>query len=330
MQTPRLCIDGRAASEFDGQGLVAQELIDQLVAAQGEEAGSPWVERHRTVLLSHPEQIFSGQLKRFDTRKKIGSSFLYSAWERNFVQTSHITAFHRFRPSDRLEPRLECPTLTTLLPSSRGLRGGADSAGTGETFVVPSPRDRSLLCQELSIDESRVRITRPSVRRFVHFEEKMTSSIGGTILFLTDGKRDFDLGKLRQIVSSQYPQFAIHVMAIDYTPSLMPKAWMKAVQFASLVFYLTERPFDWPFPALEALYFDVPVIFMDNHNALSEALPVSPLRLSRYLTDFTPFNSLRRMVTEAREQLDRAGTFEALRFARQYRDLYASLDGASA
>ena len=76
MHTPRLCIDGRAAKEFAAAGIVAQEVIDQLVSSQGEqgELACDWVEKKRTVLLSHPDQIFSGQLRRFDTKMTIGLS----------------------------------------------------------------------------------------------------------------------------------------------------------------------------------------------------------------------------------------------------------------
>lgn len=326
MQTPRLCIDGRAAAEFQGQGLVAQELIDQLVAAQGETAGSPWVERHRTVLLSHPDQVFAGQLKRYDTRKRIGSSFLYGAWEKNFVQTSQIAAFHRFRPADRLEPRLDCPTITTLLPAVRGLPNGPANRGDRERFVVPSQRDKRFFCEVMAVPDDLVKVGRPSVRRFVHFETKPSASIGGTVLLLCDARREFDFRKLRQIVGSQYPHLQVHTITLDDSAALSPKAWIKSLQFASLAFYLTERAFDWPFPALEALYFDVPVIFMDGHPALNELLPVSPLRLSKYLTDFTTFSQLRRSVVEARERLERSGSFEPLGLAAQYRDLYAGLE----
>src|SRR5687767_9401035 len=115
VQTPRLCIDGRAAADFRFRGLIAQEVIDELVACLGEEPTScDWLEKRRTVLLSHPGQSFSGQLKRYDTTVGIRSTPLHWLWERSFLKRSGVSAFHRFRPADRLHPFPDVPTLTTL------------------------------------------------------------------------------------------------------------------------------------------------------------------------------------------------------------------------
>ena len=115
MHNKRLCIDGRAAMECASQGAIAKELIDQLVSAQVES------DENSPVLLSHPEQHFDGEFERFDTRKKIGHTFFYSAWEKNFLETANIDAFHRIRPIDRILGHHPCPTVTTLLPPKRKL-----------------------------------------------------------------------------------------------------------------------------------------------------------------------------------------------------------------
>ncbi|MEZ4749664.1 MAG: hypothetical protein R3B54_03260 [Bdellovibrionota bacterium] len=329
MHTPRLCIDGRAAAEFETQGLVAQELIDQLVAAQGHpHAGSEWVEKRRTVLLSHPSQVFSGQLKRFDTKRRIGSSFFYSAWEKHFVESSSITAFHRFRPADRMEPFLECPTITTVLPAYRSLGATLPTAPESHRFVVPSQRDATLLNEECRIPEEQIRVIRPSARRYVHFADESPTSYEGQILFLTDGGGELDLRKLQHVVSGQYPQLPLRTFKFSEAREFSAKQWMKTLQFTSLCFYLTERAFDWPFLALESLYFNVPVIFMDKHSALSELLPLSPLRLSQYLTDFTTSSQLREAVENARTHLSDQGVLQQHHQALNYTQLYAEIPGA--
>lgn len=329
MHTPRLCIDGRAAAEFESQGLVAQELIDQLVAAQGHpQAGSEWVEKRRAVLLSHPSQVFSGQLKRFDTKRRIGGSFFYSAWEKHFVESSSITAFHRFRPADRMEPFLDCPTITTVLPAYRSLGAALPPIPQNHRFVVPSKHDASLLQEHYKIAEEQIHVILPSVRRYVHHTNETEGSYEGQILFLTDGGRELDLRKLQHVVSGQFPQLPLRTFQFGDAREFSAKQWKKTLQYTSLCFYLTERAFDWPFLALEALYFSVPVIFMDRHSALSELLPLSPLRLSQYLTDFTSSSQLRETVDNARLHLSDQGVLREHYQALKYTQLYAEIPGA--
>ncbi len=69
VQSRRLCIDGRAVSEFSSLGMLSGELIDQWVSALGEEGTTfDWIEKHRMVLLSHPNQVFFGsQLRLCDS-----------------------------------------------------------------------------------------------------------------------------------------------------------------------------------------------------------------------------------------------------------------------
>ena len=138
LHTPRLCIDGRPAYQFGPRGLMAQEVIDQLVSGHGEgKASSEWIEKKRTVLLAHPSQAFNGQLKRFDTKKKISCSLLYWFWEKQFAKHANIIRFHRFRSVDNVNPALKIPTITTLLPS-KGRLPFFVSRRTNQDYVVPS------------------------------------------------------------------------------------------------------------------------------------------------------------------------------------------------
>lgn len=326
MHTPRLCIDGRAAIEFDTQGFIAQELIDQLVSAQGDpSAASDWVEQKRAVLLTHPDQVFSGQLKRFDTRKRIGSSFFYWAWEKHFVENANISAFHRFRPADRLEPVLSCPTITTVLPPRRGLGASHIAPTPNHRFVVPSETDKATLQRCYGLSDEKIVVALPNARRYVHFAEQRSVGPDGPILLLVDGSKGFDLKKLEAILGSQYPHLPTRTLNLNESRKFSPKGWSEILQHTSLCFYLTEQAFDWPFLALEALYYDVPVIFMDNHPALSEMLPLSPLTLSRYLTHFLTSTKLKTVVSEARAKIQSVGGFDEHSLARQYRDIYSDL-----
>src|SRR5207253_1074076 len=92
------------------------------VAGWGEEeTSSEWVERRRLVVLSHPDQVFSGQLKRHDTRLSLSRSPWHWIQHRHFCRDSGISILHNFSPVDRCLPSWGLPTLTTLLPPSRRL-----------------------------------------------------------------------------------------------------------------------------------------------------------------------------------------------------------------
>ena len=104
---PFLCIDTRAASELSSRGMIAQELVDQFASAQNQtDIEEAQLEGQRTLMLAHPGQILPDQMARFDTRMKLRSSPVHWFWERNFLKTSGVGAFHRFRPVDRLVPIL--------------------------------------------------------------------------------------------------------------------------------------------------------------------------------------------------------------------------------
>jgi len=324
MHTPRLCIDGRAARDFRPDGLLAQELIDQLVASQGEETTEcGWGEKQRTVLLSHPDQVFTGQLKRFDTKKKIGSSFLYWAWEKNFIENANISAFHRFRPAGRLEPSHDCPTITTILPEYRRLYLSHAPRGKNHRFVVPSDEDKQWLSKQFRIDAALVTTVRPSIRRYVQFVEPIKIRHEGWLLLLTDGTGD--VKKLRSVLAHRYPRLQIKKVSAKEQAKLSPGEWMKLLENSSVCFYLHTRPFDWPFFALEANFLGIPMVFPKANRALTELLPGSSLELSRFLMNLEEPKSLMDSMRIDHATLLEKGIFESFAFFRGYDEVYSEL-----
>lgn len=319
MQTPKICIDGRAAVEFSPQGWIAQEVIDQLVSAQGEPEASELLEKKRAVLLSHPGQVFAGQIKRFDTKKRIGSSFLYWAWEKNFVETSGIGAFHRFRPVDRLEPHHAVPTITTVLPALRRFAFVRPPKGRNH-FVVPSRSDSTKLQTHYRIAEEHISVVTPTIRRFVHYVDSFRPIRDGWILIVTD--RAQPEKKLLKILEDRFPRLGKKVLNNKEAAGLNPAQWLKLLQNTSIFFYLNQKPFDWPFLFLEALQLRVPAIYTRKHPTLSELVPSSALELSQYLTELWDAEQLLKETDRLVDALDEKGVFQPLGMARGYQKVY--------
>jgi hypothetical protein len=327
MHTPRLCIDGRGAAEFAAQGILAQEWIDQLVSAQGEpDLGNEWIDRQRTVLLTHPDQVFSGQLRRFDTKRKIGRSPLYGWWERKFVQNAHLSAFHRFRPADRLSPTLKCPTITTVLPAKFGFRPFRTQK-EGQRFLVPSARDKAVLENRYRVAEEMIFIIRPGLRRYVHFASAPRRA-PGNLLFVVDERPRREARRLMKILSDRYPNSPKKILRLGQAKEFAPTRWLKTLEQTQLCVYLSHRQFDWPTLALEAIYWEVPTLFFDTHSALDELLPSSPLRLSKFLVHHPTLAELSEHVGQAKAALEREGTFDPFRYARQLRQIYSGMEVA--
>lgn len=325
VHTPRLCIDGRIASENPGKGLIAQEVIEQLVAGRGEGAGSSaWIEKHRTVLLAHPAQVFSGQLKRFDTNTKTPVGPVSWFWEKNFLKSAEISAFHRFRPIDQLHPTPRCATVTTLLPP-KGRLPFFLSRRTNQFYVVPSQADRRILTTTYQVDPEQLFVVAPSVRRYVHFVEKFTPLDEQYVLILVgdrDGKRR--LPRLSQILSTRFAGIKQRVFSLSEREVSQPMAFLKLLQGAKLCLYLSANPFDWGTLALESMYWGIPTLFADKHNALNELLPHSTLRLSQFLVDMPDMLELKLKAQSARIQLDASGAFDPLGLAKHYTSVYDS------
>lgn len=324
VHTARLCIDGRIASEAPGRGLIAQEVIDQLVSGRGEgEASTPWIEKHRTVLLSHPHQVFSGQLKRHDTAKNTPSGILSYFWERRFLQTAEISAFHRFRPIDRLKPTPRCATVTTLLPATQSLPFFL-SRRTNQFYVVPSQADRKILTKNYQVDSDQVFVHTPTIRRALSFIEK--PSVGDeeyllVILGDKDGRERFK--KIRHILKDRFSHLKFKVLNLGDRETLHMTTWAKLLANTKLCLYLQSQEFDWATLALESLYFGVPTLITDTHPTLNELLPHTHLRLSQFLLDMPEIAELRLKSQTARVQLDAAGAFDPFGLAKQYAKTYA-------
>jgi len=329
--TPRLCIDGRAAAEFPSRALIAQELIDQLVAAggEGQETSSDWIDKQRTVLLSHPGQIFSGQLRRFETKRRIGLSPLYWFWEKQFVKKANISVFHRFRPADRLGPSHNLPTLTTVLPggSPRRSRAGKQK---NHRFVVPSELDAKVLETRFKVSRDRIEIAAPSVRRYVHFTELPKDNMPGTVLFLVGSRSEkTNYKKLIPLIGNRFPNLRQKVIPLSRKHVFSPVKWMETLARTKYCFYLTDRAFDWPTLALEAFYWNIPCIYLGSHAALSEMISISSLELSRFLVNQPDPSALSIACHSARQQLENRGAFDALAMAKQFNRYYETLAGKS-
>lgn len=321
--TPRLCIDGRSAAEYPARGILVQELIDQLVAALGEEKGpGEWVERQRTVLMSHPKQAFAGQLRRFDTRRRIGGSPLYWIWEKHFAKTAQISAFHRFRPMNRLRPRLNLQTINTLL-SQKGKLPGKIPVGVNDKFIVPSHQEAELLQTRYGVARHQITAMRPTVRRYVHFAQgPVARTEKGYALFIGGNAGD---GRLEKLLGERFPNLVPKVLSLDGGEDFSPTAWLKWLERSSICFYLDKSPFDWGTLFLEAIYWRVPSIFVEDHAALSELLPEPGLRLKRFLVESPTLETLRAETEKARASLATKGVFDPLALAGQYAGVYETL-----
>lgn len=322
--TPRLCIDGRAAKDFMAKGLVAQEVIDQLVSAQGENGiSSEWIEKHRTVLLSHPNQVFSGQLKRFDTRKKIGATPIDWIWNKQFVKKAHISLLHRFVPVDRAKGTLPLPVINTLLPANDKLPFFL-SKNENQIYVVPSSLDAMILEKKYQIAPEQITLVQSAVRRYVHFVDRMKPAFEGFILILVGDSKDAEMvPKLREVLTKRFPSIQQKVMVLKNNTNVAAVNWMKLLQNTRLCVYLNSQPFDWATLALETFYWDIPTVFSDKNNTLSELLPHSVLTLSQFLVNQPGFEELKTQSQKARDTLFDRGVFDAFSLARQYRKIYS-------
>ncbi len=326
IQTPRLCIDGRSAHQLGPRGLIAQEVIDQLVAGHGEgNASSEWIEKKRTVLLAHPAQVFSGQLKRSDTKRKVTRSLLYWLWEKSFAKKANISRFHRFRPIDKLNPSLKIPTITTLLPGKGGLPFFI-SRRTNQEYIVPSVNDGKILEKHYHIPEDQIHVFRPRTRRYVHFVDPLKHTGEGNILFLIGDKKGArNLKKLKKVFSEVYANIPQKVIRLKDSTNVSATPWVKILQNTKVCVYLSSESFDWATLPLEAIYWNIPTLFIDSHSALNELLPQSTLRLSQFLINQPSYTELKTLTLKAKDELETQGVFLPLSMAEQYAALYRDM-----
>lgn len=302
---------------------MAEEIINQLVACQGEpSATNEWIERGRTVLLAHPDQIFEGQWRRYNTKMPVGLSPLYWAWERNFVKEASLSVFHKFRQADRLGLRLPCETVTTVL-SPGAIPKPLRLNSRDQIFVVPSHRDRTRLMRESHIAAEKIHVVRPTVRRYCFFCESPKLRTDGKILLIGENARYQQ--RLSSILKGRFPTQSVEALSFKGRKEVEPLEWLKLIDQTAFAVYLVDKPYDWATLALELFYWGVPVVFPDENGPLNELLPLSPLRLSSFLVNQPDLSGLKKMAEEAGAQLDEANVFEPLSFARQYGKIYSSL-----
>lgn len=323
-QTPRLCIDSRTAQEMPQTGFLAQELIDQLVAANGEEEASDWIQKNRTVLLSHPGQVFSGQLRKYETARKVGTSPFYWLWEKEFVKTAALSSFHRFRSIDQINAACAITTLTTVLPPKKKLPFFI-TRRPNQFFCVPSLKDKNILSSQYEISEDRVFIAKPSVRRFMHFSSSLPAEENkkSLVLFIIDGKTDRSkISKLSRVVKARFPKWETKTLSLKNKELFGPQSWKELLAKTQVCFYLCEKPFDWGTLALESLFFNIPTVFSEENSCLSEMLSPVGLTLRQFLIAQPDEEALKKNTEVVNSHLSECGVFEPLAMAHQYRDIY--------
>lgn len=327
VHTPRLCLDGRTASDFPLQGMVAQEVIDQLVAAKGEPgASSEWLEKQRVVLLTHADQVFSGQLKRHDTKARVGKMPWHWWWEKQFVRRAPITAFHRFRPADCIGPAHDCPTFTTLLPPKTSMPFFL-SRRKGGAYFVPSQKDSEEIGRHYGIPAEQVTVLTPGVRRYVFYSEAPKVLSEGSVLILSGSESGYtDFSRLTKVISTAFPRLPKKFINLRKKAPSTAEQWTNALQNVRVVFYLAAPSFDWATLPLESLFWKIPTVFLDQNRTLSELLPQSGLKLSRFLIDQPDLATLDKETEKARPALFLKGVYDSLGLAKQYAEAFRRIE----
>jgi hypothetical protein len=299
---------------------LTREAIEQLAAEEsGEGRGS---------LITYPDQYFVGDWRRWETRRRPSGGPFHWLQERKLWRRSTPPALHRFRPVDRLAPFPDMPALTTLLPARRRLPFFI-SHRPRHLYVVPSLADAEGLRQTYGLPSDRVAVVRPGARRYLHAFPTPAFLPEGFALFLVGRRRDRRRQRrLLRILSERLPDLPSRIIPLEERHDFSPGAWLRLLARTRALFYLVPDPFDWPVLALESCFYGLPTVFSDENAALSELLPGSPLRLSRFLVEGTSLSSLARSAREAKDILTARGVFEPQGQARQYLPLYRSL-GAS-
>ncbi len=176
------------------------------------------------------------------------------------------------------------------------------------------------------IQKERLHVVRPVARRYIHFSEPPNRSESGWILCLLGAnKTSLDVKKLLRVLSYRFPKLRPHIIRMHEGVSFSPKNWIKLLQQTRVCLYLTEDICDWPVLALEALYFRIPTLFLDDNSAMSELLPGSSLRLSRFLVEQAGIADLMHWVDEACAALTRQGAVDPLGLVKQYQSIYTQL-----
>lgn len=316
MELPPLCIDARAATDLSYRGIPSQEHLDLLLK-------EPPQENTPLVVIAHPEQAFQGAVARWNTTREMSRGALGAVWERGFVGARGAAAYHSFRPIDRPRPKLAWPSVTTWLPAEAGLPSRV-AVHENEWSVVPAEGDARVLRERYEFDPRRIEVVRPTVRSFFSETAAPKPIPEASLLFVCGSRTDSEeTQKIVEVLSSRFPTLGAKTVFLKEKHDLSPAAWARQLASTRVLVYLTHRPFDWPVLALEALAWNIPVVYPDRHAALDELIPHSPLKLSRFLVELPPFAAMKDMAQAARDALAKKGALDAPSSARAYRDLYS-------
>ncbi len=311
VHTPRICIDGRAATDLHADGLLAAELVDQMVASHGVPgASSVWIERRRLVTLAHPLTLYAGQIKRYETKVHAHSLFSRFFWEKRFLKHAPVSAFLRFRRAGLISFPKDFPTVTFLLPGKkvRGMGGVSEN----RRVVVPSRQDAQQV--EKGMASKNIRVMQTSVRRYVEFVDRVIPTAQGKIVIAVD-KHFRNWKSHLEWIQRNYPNHPHTLLFLDR--AIEGKEWRRLLEGTAFCIYLRDAAFDWPFLALESIYWTVPTIFADRNASLRELLPKSALQLSAFMAERPDWKKLHALTREAHTQLKLQGVFEPFGLARQ-------------
>ncbi len=271
LHTPRLCIDTRFSPLWGQAGHEVGEFVDELAAYHGEEE-NPWVNRHRTVLLSNKGQIFAGPWKRYDTRVRPTGWAFPHFWERRFVDRAPVSFVHRFRPFGFAAEKLSKPTLTTWLPSHRIPLHAKIRGGAWEQHVVPSVADKDwLVANSADINPNSIHVVTPGPRRFLFFDETPRDPNPHLAIVITNGRASsLHLGKAMEQWRARRPGRDILYISLDDMKTTGPRSWTLLLSRAELFVYDVARPLDAAMLAWEAISREIPTLFRARHRVLTE------------------------------------------------------------
>ncbi len=327
LHTPRLCIDTRVSPLWGQSGHEVDEFVDELAAYHGDEE-SPWVNRHRTVLLSNKGQVSPGPWKRYDTRIPPTGWLVPFAWERRFVRRAPVTFMHRFRPFGFAAEKLSKPTLTTWLPSHRVPLHSKVRGHSQEQYVVPSHADKTwFLDHSVGVKESMVHVVQPGPRRFLYFNEVPRQEKPRTMLIVGDVRGS----SVRLIKAAENWKAAatgreILFLSQNDLKTTGPKPWVTLLGRAEMLVYDVQRPFDSGMLAWEAILTGVPVLFPEHHGVLSGWDSECPWSLETFIENPSAMSSPEFWLA-ARKRLETLPKPEPLHLVRDYAAIYRKVFG---
>lgn len=327
LHTPRLCIDTRFSPRWGQAGHEVGEFVDELAAYHGDEE-SPWVNRHRTVLLSNRGQIFAGPWKRYDTRVRPTGWAFPHYWERRFIERAPVSFIHRFRPFGFAAEKLGKPTLTTWLPSHRIPLHAKIRGGAWEQHVVPSAADKAwLLAHSLDITPNSVHIVTPGPRRFLFFDETPRDARPHLAIVITDGRTSsLRLNKALERWRAHRADRETLFVGLDDLKTTAPRSWAVLLSRAELVVYDVARPLDAAMLAWEAITREIPLLFPAGQRVLSEWDSHETWSLENFVRHPDDY-ATEAYATVARARLDTALKPQPLDMVKHYAALYRRVFG---